>query len=339
MRYFSIIVSAVYPARTSLHAGKPHSMNEQTPAGAILMIRPARFGINAETAASNRFQRLRSGSEELTQAARREFDAAARALSTAGVVVEVFDDTPEPARPDAVFPNNWVSFHADGTVCLYPMLADNRRRERRPDILEMLQRDRGYHIERVDDWSAAESDGRYLEGTGSLVLDRANRIAYASLSPRTDAGLVQAWCRQFGYRPILFHAVDAGQVAVYHTNVLMCVGDRFAVVCLDCIQDETERATLIACLESTGHQLVPITTAQMQQFAGNLLLLRARDGTRILAMSTRAEQSLDGPQRQLLQSFAHIVSSPLDTIEDCAGGSMRCMIAELFLPHRPASGV
>lgn len=298
------------------------------------MIRPARFGANTETAPSNRFQRAQADSHELMKLARKEFDAAAKSVQDAGIRVEVFDDTPEPRKPDAVFPNNWVSFHADGTVCLYPMQAHNRRWERRLDILQTLERERGYRIARIEDWSGTESDGRYLEGTGSLVLDRANLIAYANLSPRTDADLVRRWCQQFGYEPVLFRAIDAEGTAIYHTNVMMCIGDRFAVVCLDCITDRNERESIRSRLHETRHHIVPISMAQMGQFAGNMLLLKNQEGERVLVLSSRAEQSLSNLQRDILQDYARIVSSPLHTIEDCAGGSMRCMIAELFLPHQ-----
>lgn len=298
------------------------------------MIRPARFGTNSETAESNRFQRERADDGEVMQAARAEFDVAMKTLRDAGIRVEVFDDTPEPRKPDAVFPNNWVSFHADGTVCLYPMQAQNRRRERRMDILQALERERNYRVSQVDDWSDTEAAGRYLEGTGSLVLDRENHIAYACLSARTDEALVHAWCERYGYEPVLFHAVDSMGAAIYHTNVMMCIGDRFAVVCLETIADPDEREVVSLRLRATGHQIVPISIEQMGQFAGNMLLLRNGQGERILAMSARAEQSLNPQQRTSLQQYARIVSSPLDNIEDCAGGSMRCMIAELFLPQR-----
>jgi hypothetical protein len=309
-------------------------MNQAAVASTVLMIRPARFAANTETAGSNGFQRQTAESPDVASAARAEFDTAVDALILAGVRVEVIDDTLEPWKPDAVFPNNWVSFHADGTVCLYPMLAPNRRPERRSDILEILGRERGYRISQVDDLSTAELNGRYLEGTGSLVLDRAHRIAYACLSARTDEQLVHEWCERYGYEPLLFHAADTKQAAIYHTNVMMCVGDRFAVVCLDAIADPDERESVSLRLNGTGHRIVPISIEQMGKFAGNMLLLKNRDGERTLLMSSRAEQSLMKQQRDSLLEFARIVSSPLNTIEDCAGGSMRCMIAELFLPRR-----
>lgn len=309
-------------------------MNETAVASTVLMIRPARFAANAETAGSNRFQRQMAEARDIASAALAEFDTAVDALILAGVRVEIIDDTLEPWKPDAVFPNNWVSFHANGTVCLYPMLAPTRRLERRPDVLSILERERGYRINQIDDLSTAEQNGRYLEGTGSLVLDRAHRIAYACLSARTDEQLVHEWCERYGYEPLVFHAVDAAGAAIYHTNVVMCMGDRFAVVCLDAIADPVERESVSSRLNGTGHCIVPISIEQMGRFAGNMLLLKNRDGERILLMSSRAEQSLVKQQRDSLLEFARIVSSPLNTIEDCAGGSMRCMIAELFLPRR-----
>lgn len=308
-------------------------MNETAIASTVLMIRPAGFGANAETVASNRFQRKLQNSSGTRDEAKKEFDAAVAALTRAGVQVEVFDDTPEPHKPDAVFPNNWVSFHVDGTVCLYPMLAPNRRRERRADILDSLQHERGYRIEHIEDLSGAEQAGQYLEGTGSLVLDRLHRIAYACLSPRTDAELLHQWCEKFGYLPVVFQARDTDGAAIYHTNVMLCVGEGFAVACLDSFSDRRERDKVIQTLRDTGHDIVPIDMNQLAQFAGNMLLLRNHANERLLVMSRRAEQCLQPEQRTVLERFARIVSSPLDTIEDCAGGSMRCMIAELFLPR------
>jgi len=309
-------------------------MHEQSIANSVLVIRPMRFGANAETTPSNLFQKSVANNDLVAKRAQAEFDNAIAVLRAAGIRVEAFDDTPEPEMPDAVFPNNWVSFHEDGTVCLYPMQAQNRRYERRRDILDALLRERGYRLTEVVDWSHFENDGRFLEGTGSLVLDRAHRIAYACISPRTDPELVRDWCRVFGYEPVLFHAMDAGGVAIYHTNVMMCVGDRFAVICLEAIADPGEREGVATRLQATGHRLIPISFAQMAQFAGNMLLLQNTRGERILAMSSRAEHSLTDAQCDDLQTFARFVSSPLATIEDCAGGSMRCMMAELFLPRQ-----
>ena len=310
----------------------PRTVPESQAAPAVLMIRPANFAANPETLASNAFQKTSSGGD-LRQQARAEFDALAQALQAAGVTVEVFEDRSEPVLPDATFPNNWVSFHADGSAWLYPMLAANRRAERRADILESLKSERGYRLERVEDLSAAEREGRYLEGTGSLVLDRPHRVAYACLSPRTDAGLIQEWARRSDYAPVTFHAADAEGRPLYHTNVMLCIGERFAVLCLESIADPAEREQVGRRLRETGHEIVLISLAQMESFAGNMLEIASHQGGTVLALSTRAARSLTGAQRAALSKHARLVSSPIDTIEDSAGGSVRCMLAEIFLPH------
>ena len=304
---------------------------EKQSASAVLMIRPANFGANPETAASNAFQKSDSGAEVQAQALA-EFDALVEALVKAGVVVELFEDRTEPVTPDAVFPNNWVSFHADGSAWLYPMLALNRRWERRPDILEALKTERGYGLTAVHDLSCSELDGRFLEGTGSLVLDRVNRIAYACLSPRTDARLLQEWGERSGYEVLHFHARDAKDRPIYHTNVMLCIGTGFALGCFDCI-DAPDRERVAGRLADTGHEVVPISPYQMEAFAGNMLELAGRYGGQVLAMSARAERALNPAQREVLEKHAAIVSSPIDTIETCAGGSVRCMLAEIHLPR------
>jgi hypothetical protein len=308
-------------------------VQESQLASAVLMVRPANFGSNAETATSNTFQRPALADAEAQSLALLEFDTLAAALEGAGVRVELFEDTPQPVTPDAVFPNNWVSFHADGTVYLYPLQAQNRRWERRTDIIQALRGQRGYKIERVEDLSAAELEGRYLEGTGSLVLDRPQRVAYACLSPRTDAGMLQRWAERSGYRTEAFHARDAAGRAIYHTNVMLCVGDRFAVACLDSIGERSERERVRRRLEDGGHEVVAIDQDQLQAFAGNMLQLATKSGGSVLAMSARAERALTPEQRAALCRYTCIVASPVDTIEDCAGGSVRCMLAEIFLPH------
>jgi hypothetical protein len=262
-----------------------------------------------------------------------EFDALAEALRAAGVVVEMFEDRPEPVTPDAVFPNNWVSFHADGSAWLYPMLALNRRWERRQDILDALKSERGYGLKDVHDLSYSELDGRYLEGTGSLVLDRVNRIAYAGLSPRTDGRLLQDWAGRAGYEVVSFHPRDTKGRPIYHTNVMLCIGAGFALGCFDCIADAAERERVTQRLAATGHAVIPISPYQMESFAGNMLELAGRYGETVLAMSARAERALNPAQRAALEKHARIVSSPIDTIEDCAGGSVRCMLAEIHLPR------
>ena len=305
---------------------------EKQSASAVLMIRPANFGANPETAGSNAFQQSVESGIEVQAKALAEFDALVDALRKAGVVVEVFEDRAEPVTPDAVFPNNWVSFHADGSAWLYPMLALNRRWERRSDILEALKAERGYVLGDVHDLSYSELDGRFLEGTGSLVLDRVNRVAYACLSPRTDARLLQDWGARTGYEVLHFRARDTRGQPIYHTNVMLCIGTGFALGCFDCI-DAADRARVTQRLIDTGHEVVAISPYQMEAFAGNMLELAGRYGGMVVAMSSRAERALNPAQRAALEKHANIVSSPIDTIETCAGGSVRCMLAEIHLPR------
>ncbi|MGH8292792.1 MAG: citrulline utilization hydrolase CtlX [Gammaproteobacteria bacterium] len=302
-------------------------------APAVLMIRPARFGVNAETAPSNAFQRAEVEVNDPQALALQEFDVLVSSLQKQGVTVEIFEDTPEPWTPDAVFPGNWVSFHADGSVVLYPLLAQNRRWERRLDIIEELQTQRGYQVNRIEDLTGAELEGRHLEGTGSLVLDREHHVAYACLSPRTDIKLLREWAGKFDYEPVEFHAVDKHGKAVYHTDVMMCIGDRFALLCLASIRSVKERRRIQRRIEETDHEIIPITARQMQEFAGNALQLGTRGGGSVLAMSMRAERSLTPTQRISMEKYTRIVSSPVNIIENCAGGSVRCMLAEIFLPR------
>lgn len=302
----------------------------------VLMIRPARFGTNAETAATNAFQRDAVGDAATVLArARGEFDGLVVALRASGVDVLVVEDSPEPAKPDAVFPNNWISFHADGTVVLYPLLAPSRRAEVRPEVLGELERCGLGPPRRVLDLRT-EAGAEFLEGTGSLVLDRAARVAYACLSPRTSARLLARFGTALGYRTRAFHATDARGVAIYHTNVMMSVGTRFALVCLDALGDAHERAELAAELVATGKELVPLTLDQLDEFAGNVLELRARSGEALLVLSARARRALRPDQLAILGRHARLVSADLTTIESHGGGSARCMLAEVFAPVRPA---
>lgn len=305
---------------------------------AVLMIRPARFGVNAETAASNTFQRSDIEVNDPQPLAVQEFDVLVMTLRKLGVTVEVFEDSPEPWTPDAVFPGNWVSFHSNGSVYLYPMRAQNRRWERRPDIIEALHKQRGYQVTHIEDLSSAELEGRYLEGTGSLVLDRPHRVAYACLSPRTDIKLLREWAARLEYELIAFHAVDNSDKPIYHTDVMMSVGDRFAIFCVASIRETSERRRIQRRLEQTGHEIVPITAQQMNAFAGNVLQLATRYGGSVLVMSMRAEHSLTPTQLDIIKKYTRIVSSPVNTIENCAGGSVRCMLAEIYLP-RAGAGV
>jgi hypothetical protein len=314
------------------------AMNLEEPQSAadVLMIRPVRFGGNPETLASNRFQAPQPtlADSAAQRAAAAEFEGLVAALRGAGVVVHAIDDTPEPHTPDALFPNNWVSFHADGSVVLYPMLAPNRRAERRNDVLEALSAAHGFRIARVLDLTAHESRGKFLEGTGSLVLDRVHRIAYACVSPRTDLDVLGDFAQQLDYEVVAFEAVDAAGAAIYHTNVLMCVGTQFAAVCSACIRED-ERAAVIDALRTTGHAIVDLSMEQLAGFAGNMLELRAPRAGRVVAMSTRARESLSPQQRELIELHAGpIVAAPIPTIETLGGGSVRCMLAEIHLPKK-----
>ncbi|HJY41076.1 MAG TPA: arginine deiminase-related protein, partial [Steroidobacteraceae bacterium] len=249
-------------------------------------------------------------------------------------IVHVIDDTPEPHTPDSLFPNNWVSFHADGSVVLYPMLAPNRRAERRNDVLEALSASHGFRIARVLDLTAHESRDKFLEGTGSLVLDRVHRVAYACVSPRTDVDVLGDFAQQLDYDVVAFEAVDAAGAAIYHTNVLMCVGTRFAAVCSACIRED-ERAAVIDALRTTGHSIVDLSMEQLAAFAGNMLELRSARAGGVVAMSTRARDSLSPQQRGLIEQHAGpIVAAPIPTIETLGGGSVRCMLAEIHLPKK-----
>ncbi|MEQ1579818.1 MAG: arginine deiminase-related protein [Steroidobacteraceae bacterium] len=304
----------------------------------VLMIRPANFSANAETAASNRFQNLEAGAESLDPqvAAVAEFDGLVRALRAKGVRVFVFDDLTEPVTPDALFPNNWVSFHADGTAVLYPMLAPNRRLERRPDILEALSREHGFRLDRVIDLTHGEQQGRFLEGTGSLVLDRRHRVAYACLSPRTDADMLAEFALKLDYEAFPFSAVDANGFPIYHTNVMLSVGERFAAVCTEAIV-QPDRRRVLDKLQSTGHEVIELTRAQMERFAGNLLELQGAGQERIAALSAAAFASLHDAQKQAFAGLGITFAvAPLPTIERLGGGSARCMIAEIQLPLRQA---
>ncbi|MDH4260247.1 MAG: arginine deiminase-related protein [Gammaproteobacteria bacterium] len=310
---------------------KPTPDSDRQCTDAVLMIRPARFGANPETAASNRFQQD-GATGDTPLAAQREFQGLVHALSDAGVAVHVADDSPTPAKPDACFPNNWVSFHDDGSVVLYPLMAASRRAERREEPIALL-RTAGYRIERTIDLTQWEARGEYLEGTGSLVLDRCHRIAYACWSPRTTPAALGDFASRLGYRVVSFNARGPGGQAIYHTNVLMAIGERFALMCPDAIPDPAERVTVLHALEQSGHEPVLISIAQMNGFAGNLLALRSRDGEPLIAMSAAAWDCLAQRERLALERHGRIVSAPIPTIERHGGGSVRCMIAEVFLPH------
>lgn len=294
------------------------------------MIRPVRFSFNEQTAESNAFQ-SRTRDTDVQQDALKEFDRFVSTLTENGVDVTVVEDTPDPHTPDAVFPNNWISFHHDGSVFLYPMQAENRRLERRTDVLEVLKEK--FEITRINDLSTFENEGKFLEGTGSMVLDRENKIAYACLSPRTDLDVLSSFCLQSGYRPVYFHSEDGNGQEIYHTNVMMCVGTRFVVICLDTIRDQEERDMVVQTIVSSGKVIIEITMEQMGQFAGNMLQVRNRAGEDLLIMSERAYRSLDPEQTARLEKYCRLVWSPLTWIENTGGGSARCMMAEIHLPE------
>ena len=295
----------------------------------LLMIRPVNFSFNAETAVNNAFQ-VAAADENTAGQALAEFDGFVQVLRDNGVDVTVIDDTPEPYTPDSIFPNNWVSFHQDGTVCLYPMFAQNRRAERKPGVLEALSRK--FSIGRTLDLSPSEKEGLFLEGTGSMVLDRENKIAYACLSPRTNKAALQDFCEKMSYHPVLFRAVDGAGRDIYHTNVMMCVADAYAVICLDALPDAAEKELLQVALKSTGKELIGISLGQMNHFAGNMLQVHNTRKEKLLVMSTQAYESLTPAQAKRLGAFNRIVHSPLNTIETNGGGSARCMMAEVHLP-------
>ncbi|OMP30308.1 citrulline utilization hydrolase CtlX [Mangrovimonas sp. DI 80] len=302
----------------------------------ILMIRPVNFRMNEQTAVNNYFQEdLDLVQADINKKAKEEFDAFVEKLRAVGVNVVVVNDDPSLDTPDSIFPNNWVSFHENGDVALYPMFAENRRRERREDVLETLEKD-GFTIENIVDYTSAEEEGVFLEGTGSLLLDRVNGKAYCALSPRADEELFIEFCEDFEYTPVVFTAfqtVEGKRLPIYHTNVMMCLAETFAVICLDSIDDKKERKNVLTHIKTDGKEVIAITEAQMHQFAGNMLQVRGANDQRFLVMSQSAYDSLTKDQIAKIEKHCPIVSSSLETIETCGGGSARCMMAEVFLPR------
>ncbi len=288
------------------------------------MIRPVRFGYNAETAVNNAFQQ--AGQGDVQAEALREFDEFVATLRAHQIDVTVIEDTPEPHTPDAIFPNNWISFHPGGTVCLYPMFAENRRQERK--AFDAIKKQ--WPVKRIVDFTHYEKQHKFLEGTGSMILDREHKLAYACLSPRTDKGVLNDFCEQMGYTPVTFNSVDTGGKEVYHTNVMMCVADRYAVVCMESITDKQEQATLRTRLEGTGKEVIPISWQQMGRFAGNMLQVQNSAGKKFLVMSQTAHASLTEEQRRLFAKYDDIISPDLHAIETNGGGSARCMMAEVY---------
>lgn len=302
----------------------------------ILMIRPAQFRMNEQTAVNNYFQASAGLSpEEVVKKSQEEFDAYVSVLKEKGVQVTVVQDTEDPDTPDALFPNNWVSFHQDATVALYPMFAENRRLERREAVLEILEED-GFIIDQVMDYTAAEDSGIFLEGTGSLILDRVHKKAYCALSSRADEELFIEFCEDFEYTPVIFTAnqtVDGSRLPIYHTNVMMCLAETFAVICLESIDDKKERKAVVNHLREDGKEIIAISEAQMHRFAGNMLQVLGSNQTPYLVMSSTAYKSLTPDQLSKIEQHCEIIHVDLSTIETCGGGSARCMMAEVFLPR------
>lgn len=301
----------------------------------VLMVRPVRFRMNEETVVNNYFQEeMDLKNEEINRQAQQEFDAFVHKLREVGVKVIGVDDIYEQNTPDSVFPNNWITFHQNGNVAIYPMFAENRRRERREDILDKVEEE-GFLIENVYDYTDAEQENIFLEGTGAMVLDRVHRKAYCALSPRADEELFIEFCEDFEYTPVIFRAyqkVDGKQVPIYHTNVMMALGENFAVVCLDTITDKSERKNLLHHLKEDKKEIISITPEQMCQYAGNMLQVQGK-GSTYLVMSDAAYNVLTPQQIQTIEKYTQILHSNLETIETCGGGSARCMLAEVFNPR------
>lgn len=300
------------------------------------MVEPVDFRFNAETAVNNYFQNeTDESSESIQQKALNEFQGMVSKLREHGVNVIVLKDTLEPHTPDSIFPNNWISFHENAMIALYPMFAQNRRDERREDDVLDLLGEKGFDTEEVMDYTSAEEDEIYLEGTGSIILDRENGIAYAAISPRTDEELFLEFCEDFEYTPVIFEAnqtVNGERMQIYHTNVMMCVADEYAVICLDTIDDKSEKKNVVASLKESGKEIIAISEEQMNQFAGNMLQVGGMGSSKYLVMSQTAYNSLTKEQIEAIEKFNKIISVDINTIETLGGGSARCMMAEVFLP-------
>lgn len=299
------------------------------------MIRPAVFRSNEETAINNYFQHDSDlTTDQVIAQAQAEFDDFVQALRLEGVQVIVVEDDPALDTPDSIFPNNWISFHRDGRIALYPMFAENRRRERREEVLLAVE-EAGFEIREIMDYTLAEQENLFLEGTGSMILDRVNHTAYCALSPRADEDLFLEFCEDFDQYPVVFNAyqtVEGQRAAVYHTNVILCIGEAFAVVCLSCVDHPGERQKLLSQLTADGKEIIDISEAQMHQFAGNMLQVKGKDQEPLIVMSQSAKESLTTSQKTQLQKHGRLLAVALPTIENCGGGSARCMMAEIFLP-------
>lgn len=300
----------------------------------VLMIEPVNFGFNAETAKNNYFQINTESSDTQTKALQ-EFNAFVAKLRAKKINVITVKDSADQYTPDSIFPNNWVSFDAKGNTYLYPMFAENRRLERRNEILQAVKSE-GFTISQVVDLSKSELEGKFLEGTGSMIFDHPNKLAYGSVSLRLDEDLFKKYCEEIGYQPVIFHSFQTAngeRLPIYHTNVMMCVGEKFVVICLDCIDSEIEREKVIESIKNSGKELIEISEAQMHQFAGNMLQLKNSDGENFLIMSQTAYNSLTQKQIEQIENYCEIISADLETIETNGGGSARCMLAEVFLPR------
>ena len=302
-------------------------------ASTVLMVEPIAFGYNSQTAENNYFQ-VEQKEADIQEKALQEFNNFVGKLRDKGIKVITVKDTLEPHSPDSIFPNNWVSFHEDGRVALYPMFAPNRRVERRADILDTV-RNEGFNISEINDLSSPENEDKFLEGTGSMIFDHDHKIAYGSVSLRLDEELFRDFCDEFGYTPVVFHSfqnVGNQRLPIYHTNVMMCVAEQFVVICLDCIDDELEREKVQEVIKSTEKEVIEISEDQMHQFAGNMLQVQNEEGTQFLVMSETAYKSLTKEQIEKIESYCEIIYADLYTIEVNGGGSARCMLAEVFLP-------
>ena len=311
-------------------------INMDQATNSILMIRPINFGYNEETAGDNHYQNKDSIIKNSNETAQKEFDNMVKNLKQNGISVHVFQDDENDYTPDSIFPNNWVSFHENGDVGLFPMYAKNRRLERRPEVLDFLE-SKGFTIYNVVDYSSAESENKFLEGTGSMILDRENRIAYCSISNRSNEDLFIEFCEDFEFNPVIFNSfqsVGDKRLPIYHTNVMMCVATDYVIICLDSIDDKKQRKNVSNFIIESGKKLIEISEKQVESFAGNMLELINENGESILVMSKSAEDSLDENQRNTIANHSRIISCDINTIEVCGGGSTRCMMAEIFLPKK-----
>jgi hypothetical protein len=302
----------------------------------IMMVRPVAFRMNEQTVVNNFYQKPNTGlsAKDIQKKTLAEFDNYVDKLRAHDIEVIVIEDTPEPSTPDSIFPNNWISFHSGGQVVLYPMFAENRRLERRDDVLGTIK-SHGFTISEVVDYTAYEKKNMFLEGTGSMILDREHKISYAAVSERTDSDMVEKFAGDFGYRPVVFeafHTVEGKRLPIYHTNVMMSIANHFAIICLDSIDDEKERQEVERAIIDSGKEIIELTEKQVNSFAGNMLQVKNRQGKVYLIMSTAAHRSLTNEQLGNIEKYCPVLYNPLDTIEELGGGSARCMMAEVFLP-------